>query len=91
MGEASATTQWWTRRAFMHTPERMAQIAVEARRQHGWTVQQLADEAGVPADLVETIESGRPAPANLDQVYRVFRALHVKILALPSSLVGGAA
>ena len=75
----------------MDTPQRMAQIATEAREQHGWTVQQLAAQAEVSAGTITDIESGQPVQINLGQVRQVFRALGVKILALPSSLVGGAA
>jgi len=73
----------------MHTPERMAKIAVEARQQHGWTVEELSIQAEVPAEVVVRIESGQPTRINLPQVHQVFRALQVKILALPSSLVVG--
>jgi len=71
----------------MHTPERLAEVAVEARQQHGWTVEELATQAEVPAEVVVRIESGQPTRINLPQVHQVFRALQVKILALPSSLV----
>jgi|GEM_PF-3312824 len=73
----------------MNTPQRMAVIAAEERQRHGWTVQQLAGEAGVPVSVVASIESGQPVAVDVDQVHRVFRVLQVKILALPSSLAMG--
>ncbi|MCL2471907.1 MAG: helix-turn-helix domain-containing protein [Propionibacteriaceae bacterium] len=87
MDGASETTRWWTRRAFMDSPARMALIAAEVRQQHGWTVQELATRAGVPVGTVTSIESGQATPINISQVHQVFRTLEVKILALPSSLV----
>jgi len=67
----------------------MAHVATGARLRHGWTVQHLADMAGVDPGTVDAIESGMPRLLDVDSVDRVFHVLGVKILALPSTLAGG--
>ena len=72
----------------MHTPQRMAQIAIETRTAQGLTVERLAAAANVPAATVELVESGEPAIINLKDVRAIFTALKIKVLALPASLTG---
>ena len=75
-------------RAYMHTPERMAMFAQETRQAHGWTVDEVANRAGVPVDVVISVESGQPKRINLGQVRAVFDTLGVTVLLLPASLTG---
>jgi len=88
MDDHRAEGQWWTRRAFLDTVERMALVAADARHHQGWTARQLADRAGVPVHTIRGIESGRGESVSLDDVHRVFTALGVKILAVPTSMIG---
>jgi len=81
--------QWWTRRAFMHTPERMAQIAIEARKAQNWSTSDLARAANVSPNTVALVESGQPTIINLNDVRAIFTALKIKVLALPATLTGG--